>query len=123
MKNACVMLLALLAITGAFAQSDRGIITGTVADGTGAMVPSAKVSLTNNETGAHYETITTATGNYTLAALPVGNYKLTVEQAGFSKAERTNISVQVAVTTRVDLELQIGTASVSIDVGAESTLL
>jgi hypothetical protein len=123
MKNVRVFLAIAFAITAAFAQSDRGIITGTVSDTTGAIVPAAKVVLTNNETAAAYETVTTSTGNYTLPALPVGNYKLSIEHPGFSKSERTNISVQVAVTTRVDLVLQVGTATQSIDVGAESTLL
>src|SRR5262249_53154413 len=124
MKNICLILaLSFFMVAGAFAQSDRGIITGTVADATGAMVPAAQVTLTNNETAARYETVTTETGNYTLPALPVGSYKLTVEHTGFSKAERTNVSVQVAVTTRLDVVLQIGTAAQSIEVGAESTLL
>jgi len=65
------VLALLLAVVGAFAQSDRGIITGTVADATGAMIPAAQVTLINNETGGHYETVTTATGNYN-AAGPAG---------------------------------------------------
>ena len=72
--------------TCAFAQSDRGTITGTVADPTGALIPAAQIVLTNAETGYRAETVTTATGNYTLPALPVGVYKLSVSHAGFSKA-------------------------------------
>jgi Carboxypeptidase regulatory-like domain/TonB dependent receptor-like, beta-barrel len=109
--------------TCAFGQSDRGTITGTVADPTGALIPAAQVVLTNAETGYRAETVTTATGNYTLPALPVGVYKLSVSHAGFSKADRTNISVQVAVTTRVDVELQVGSATQAVEVSAESTLL
>ncbi len=123
MKKLLRVFPALLAVTCAFAQSDRGIITGTVADPTGALIPAAQVVLTNGETGYRAETVTTATGNYTLAALPVGVYKLSVTHAGFSKAERTNISVQVAVTTRVDVELQVGAATQSVEVSAESSLL
>src|SRR5215472_16193970 len=123
MKNALVMLALCLLAKAAFAQSDRGIITGTLSDATGAMVPAAQVTLTNIDTGAHYETVTTATGNYTLAALPVGNYKLLIEHPGFAKSERINISVQVAVTTRVDIVLQVGAATQSVEVSAESTLL
>ncbi|HEX2640322.1 MAG TPA: carboxypeptidase-like regulatory domain-containing protein, partial [Pyrinomonadaceae bacterium] len=73
--------------------------------------------------GSKYETVTTSTGNYTLAALPVGSYKLSVEQTGFSKSEVASVTVQVAVTTRVDVVLQVGQASQSIQVDAESTLL
>ena len=54
--------------TGAFAQSDRGTITGTVVDPDGAVVPGATVVAENPANGAKYETVTTQTGNYTLVA-------------------------------------------------------
>ena len=117
-----VVLLALVCLF-AFAQSDRGTITGTVSDTTGALVPNANIALTNTETGTRSATVTTGTGNYTILALPVGRYTLTVEQPGFSKYEQKNIQVQVAVTTRVDIALQVGSAAESVSVTAESTLL
>ena len=89
-----------------FGQSNRGAITGTVADSAGALIPGVQVVLTNTETGAKSDTVTTGTGNYSLLQLPVGTYTLAVEQAGFSKYEQTNIQVQVAVTTRVDVVLK-----------------
>ena len=74
----------------AFAQSDRGTITGTVADSTGALVPNANITLTNSNTGTKSTTATTGTGNYTVLALPAGTYTLTIEQSGFSKYQQTN---------------------------------
>ena len=71
--------ICLLLATGAYAQSDRGIITGTVVDPDGAVVPGASVVAENPENGARYETVTTQTGNYTLAQMPVGTYNLSVE--------------------------------------------
>lgn len=117
------LLVLPLVVLGAWAQSDRGTITGTVADPTGALIPAARVVLTNVETGSRSETVTTTTGNYTLAALPVGTYRLSVEHAGFSKSEMTNIEVQVAVTTRLEVVLQVGSATQSVEVTGESTLL
>ena len=105
------------------AQSNRGAITGTVSDSAGALVPGVQVVLTNSETGAKSDTVTTGTGNYSLLQLPVGTYTLAVEKAGFSKYEQTNIQVQVAVTTRVDVVLKVGSATESVTVTAESTLL
>src|SRR5258708_1374969 len=105
------------------AQSNRGAITGTVSDSAGALIPGVQVVLTNTETGAKSDTVTTGTGNYSLLQLPVGTYTLAVEQAGFNKYERTNIQVQVAVTTRVDVVLAIGAATESVTVTSESTLL
>src|SRR5689334_12915836 len=106
-----------------FAQSNRGAITGTVSDSTGALIPGVQVVLTNIETGAKSDTVTTGTGNYTLLQLPVGTYTLNIDQAGFTKYERTNIQVQVAVTTRVDVALALGSTVESVTISAESTLL
>ena len=65
-----------LSVSIAFAQSDRGTITGTVADPTNALIPGASVVATNTETAARYETIRTETGNYTLSQLPSGRINL-----------------------------------------------
>ncbi len=120
----CVFLLVLVLLSSLlFGQSNRGTITGTVSDTTGALIPGVQVVLTNTETGARFDTVATGTGNYALLQLPVGTYTLTVEQPGFSKYERTNIQVQVAVTTRVDVVLSLGATSESVTVTAESTLL
>src|SRR5438093_11225812 len=81
---------------GALAQSDRGTITGTVMDASGAVVPGASVSVKNTETIAKYETVTTPTGNYTLPQLPAGLYELTVSAAGFGNFVQQGIRVQVA---------------------------
>jgi len=112
----------LLACT-AFGQSNRGTVTGTISDTAGAVVPGVPVVLTNTETGAKSETVSTGTGNYSLLQLPVGTYTLTAEQPGFSKYEQTNIKVDVAVTTRVDIVLKVGAATESVTVTAESSQL
>src|SRR5262249_55375389 len=67
------------------AQTDRGIITGTVQDPAKAVVPGVSVSAKNMETGALYPTTTTATGNFTITALPAGIYEISVEAPGFRK--------------------------------------
>jgi hypothetical protein len=106
----------------AFAQ-DRGTITGTIGDSTGALIPGAKISLVNTGTEARYETVASATGNYTVTGLPAGVYTASVEHPGFSAAKQTNIRVQVAVTTRVDIVLQVGQATQTVEVTADSTML
>jgi len=93
--------LCLICAVAAFAQGDRGTITGTVSDPTGAVVPNANIQITNSDTSAVYKVATTNTGNYTLANLPVGNYVLIVEAQGFKKFERPGLVVQVAETERV----------------------
>jgi hypothetical protein len=79
-----------------FAQGDRGTITGTVSDPAGAVIANASIDVKNSETGIVYQTTTTATGNYTLAQVPVGKYELTATAPGFKKYVRPNIAVEVA---------------------------
>ncbi len=105
------------------AQSNRGAITGTVSDAAGALIPGVRVIATNSETGAQSDTVTTGTGNYSILQLAVGTYTLAVEHPGFTKYEQTNIQVQVAVTTRVDVSLKVGAATDSVTITAESSLL
>lgn len=106
-----------------FAQSDRGTITGTVADAAGAMVATAPVEIRNVETGAVYQAGTSGTGNYTLAQLPAGKYELSVTVPGFKKFVRTNIQVNVAETYRVDVALEIGSNADSVTVTETAALL
>ena len=75
-SSAIIILLACAAV--AMGQSDRGTLTGTVADPSGAVVPGAQIILTNTETDLRYQTVTTGTGNYTVPSLPSGTYKLSV---------------------------------------------
>jgi len=113
----------LLAATTVIAQSDRGSVTGTVTDPANATVAGAKVVIRNIETGTSAETESTETGNYTLSSLPVGTYELTVQAAGFKNAIKKDIPVQLAQTLRVDIKLEIGSATDSVTVTAETEML
>jgi hypothetical protein len=118
-RGVCFCLIASIA----FAQGDRGTITGTIADPAGAVVSNAPVEARNSETGAVYQAATTATGNYTLSQLPAGTYELTVTVPGFKKYVRQNISVQVAQVQRLDIALEVGSASESVTVTEAVALL
>jgi hypothetical protein len=118
-----LLLLALAFASQMFGQSNKGTITGTVSDSAGAVIPGAPVVVTNMETGARSETVSTGTGNYSILQLPVGSYTLTIEQPGFGKYEQKNIQVDVAVTTRVDVVLKVGSATDSVTITAESSSL
>ena len=86
----------LLCASAAFAQSDRSTITGTISDPAGGVIANAPIVAKNVDTGIHYQAATTATGNYTIAELPVGQYELTVSVAGFKKYVRSGIAVEVS---------------------------
>jgi hypothetical protein len=107
----------------AFAQSDRGTITGTIVDPAGAVVAGAKVEARNVETGSPYEVASTGTGNYTLSQLPAGTYEVAITVPGFKKSVRQNIVVQVAGTLRVDITLEVGSAAESVTVTETAALL
>ena len=118
-----VVALMLAFATLAVAQSDRGTITGTVADPTGAVVPGASIVLTNVGTQTKLSSVTTSTGNFTIASVPAGMYELSVSSAGFSKYVETGIQVQVALTNRVDVVLKVGATTESVTVTSEAALL
>jgi hypothetical protein len=80
----CAFSVAFLAL----AQTDRGTITGTVSDPAGAVVANAAVQIRNVETGAIYPAGASATGNYTLAQLPAGQYELSVTVPDFKNFVR-----------------------------------
>jgi hypothetical protein len=116
--------VCLLITTGAaFAQSDRGTITGTITDAGNAVVADAMIQARQTATGATFDTTSTATGNYTLAQLPVGPYEVTATVPGFKKFVRTGIQVEVAQILRVDIQLEVGAATESVTISAEASLL
>ena len=115
--------LAFIITLGALAQTDRGTITGTISDPAGAVVANATVEAKNNESGLTFQAGTSATGNYTLAQVPVGAYEVSATSAGFKKAVRPGVIVGVAVTVRVDFALEVGTSTESVTVQAEAPLL
>lgn len=123
MKILFVAICAALFAAAAFAQNDRGVITGTVQDPANASVPKATVVATNTETGGEFRTVTTETGNFTIPSLPAGVYRVTVEVAGFKKASQEAIQVQVAQTRRADFTLQVGSITETITVTSEAPLL
>ena len=122
-RSLIAMLLLTSIMPNLYGQSDRGTITGTIGDESGAVIPGANIAATNTATTAQYETVSTETGNYTLAQLPAGIYDLTVELPGFKKYIRQGITVQVAQTLRIDVALEVGGANEEVTVSADAPLL
>jgi hypothetical protein len=116
---ACLFLFGLTA----FAQGDRGTITGVISDPAGAVVASASIEAKNSATGVVFQAASTATGNYTLAQLPIGTYEIAVTVSGFKKYTRAGLTVQALQTLRVDVGLEIGSSTESVTVTESATLL
>jgi hypothetical protein len=105
------------------AQSDRGSLTGSLTDPSGAAVPAVPVVATNEATGVQSRTVTTADGYYTIPSLPAGSYSLTVQAPNYSKLIRNGITVSVSATVRVDLVLTVGSTSATVTVTEDAPLL
>ena len=120
----CLAVFALLALTcSAFAQIQNGQFTGTVTDPSGAAVPNAKVTITNQATGLSQSVATNQSGSYTARELPIGTYKLTAEASGFKTVSDTNVMLNAGVVAHVDFKMQLGAAKEVVEVtGAMSAV-
>src|SRR5438477_13198483 len=106
--TALALVISILTISSAWAQLNRGTITGIVTDPSGAAVAEAKVTVVHLETNIRSSTNSTESGNYTLPALPIGQYRLDIEAPGFKRAVRDNVSLGTGTTLRLDIALEIG---------------
>jgi len=123
MKIVSLALLLIVSACAVFAQGALGTITGTVVDPSGAVVGNASIEVRNAATGQVVKTVTTATGNYTAAQLPVGAYELSVTLTGFKSYKRAGLSLAAAQIMRIDVQLEVGSQAESVTVTAEASLL
>ena len=107
-----------------FAQTEIGgaAINGTVTDPSGSVISAAKVSVRNPATGFARNSETSNTGLYSLR-VPVGAYDVSVEAPGFKKAEYRHIDLTVGSVITLDVSLQVGATSESVDVTAEAPVI
>jgi hypothetical protein len=109
--------------SSAFGQAVTGRLLGTVLDPSGAAVPGAQVTITNQDTGIGRVVQTETSGNYTAASLQSGPYTVKVEAAGFRSAVSPGNVVRVAQTTRVDVTLEVGQLAESVEVKAAAAVV
>jgi hypothetical protein len=118
----CVSLLTLSIPFGAFAQAVYGSIVGTVLDSSAAAVPNAKVTITDLNRSISFTTTTNESGFFTQRFLIVGRYQVRVEAAGFN-AYVQEVGVSVDQETTVDIKLQVGQLSETVEVTGGAPLL
>ncbi len=120
---AVVAAVAGLLPAAAAAQALYGSITGTVADGTGAAVPGASISIRNEATGLELTTVTGGDGTYTIRNVTGGTYTLRAALQGFKEFVQTGIPVTAGGIVRINGRLEIGALSESVTVTTQAAVL
>src|SRR5262245_14559001 len=111
-------MIAILAIT-ALAQTSRGTVSGIVTDPTGAVVPGASITLTNDQTGVSRTTTANGEGFYRFDAVDLGPYSVKIAATGFGNVAKTNIVVSANQVAQVDAQVAPSGQTLSVDVTAQ----
>lgn len=117
------ILTAVFFATALLSQVEQATVTGTVSDGSGGSIPSAKVAIVNQGTQVRTETVTNETGKYRLPYLPNGVYELLVERDGFDRARVSDIRLTVGLTATVNVVLKTGSVQQEVTVEATAVQL
>jgi len=115
--------LLVLSMTAAYSQAVNGTMLGTVTDASGAVVVNAKVTITETNTGISHSAMSNESGNYSFGDLPPGRYAVVVEQTGFKRENRRDIDLQVDSTVRVNVSLQPGAVTETVEVTGAPPIL
>jgi hypothetical protein len=106
-----------------YAQVDSGQISGAVRDQSGAVIPSATVTLTNEGTSVSFTKVTGQEGNYIFVPVSIGTYSISAEAKGFQKVIHEHIPLEVQQRLIQDFDLTPGTATTAIEVIGSAVLL
>jgi hypothetical protein len=104
-----------------FAQFDTGTITGTVTDASGALMPSAAITVTNVGTGIEKKLTTDQNGNFVASSLPYGTYVVAVQASGFAETKSQPVILNVGSTVKVNLTLAVAASQESVQVNGTLT--
>jgi hypothetical protein len=116
MPGLLILALVILGLGDALAQDSRGTITGRVADAHDAGIPQAKVTLSNVETGVDTVLETNDRGAYVAPLLIPGSYRISAERKGFRRFSRTGITLSVNDNMQIDVRLEVGDVTQTVDV-------
>ena len=108
---------------GTLGQAGSGDLTGEVRDASGGLLAGAKVTLRRSDTQETYATVSTVGGVYSFSGLKPGGYAVSVELTGFKKLLREGIVVTTGNTTRVDLQVAVGSVTETVTVEGDAASL
>ncbi len=118
-----LILLAILVPVQALAQTGAASLTGIVTDQSGAVVPGATVTATNQATNVEYTAISNDAGNYNVTSLPVGAYVVKAELSRFKTASTKPIQMEAKQVVRLDFKLELGGLAETVEVTSTSPVL
>jgi Carboxypeptidase regulatory-like domain len=119
----CIAVLLTIVSTAGIALAQNATVTGTITDPSGAIVAGATIEVKNPQNGQVYSSVSTQTGNYTVAAVPVGTYEMSVSSSGFKTYNRTRLVFAAGQVARLDVTMEVGASTESITITAETPLL
>jgi len=117
------LLLFALAFGGLAHAQSTASLNGTVTDPTGAVVPNAKVSVTNQATGVVSATQTDGAGAYLFPTLPIGIYRLEVAATNFETAVVSNLKLEVAMSVTQNVQIKVGEATQKVEIVADAAVI
>lgn len=120
---AAVLSPLLISPPAAWSQDTRGTIGGRVTDSSGAVVTGVSVVATHIATGQSRTGESNSAGIYTIPLLPSGSYQITAEKQGFKHFSRAAIELEIAGSVTIDIPLEVGAASETVTITAESPVL
>ncbi len=120
---ACLVSVILCLVYSSVAQVDRAGLSGTVTDSSGRVLPQAKVTAVQISTGLKRETSSSTEGTYDIPELPVGNYTITFEHAGFKPLTFVEVEEVIGRTRTLDVALQVSGRDERLEVSSASALM
>jgi len=122
-QSALALAMLVLYPAAAAAQFETASVVGTIFDKQSAAIAGAKVTLTNTATGVSSSSVTDATGSFEFFTVRLGTYVVTAEKEGFSIALADNVRVSIGTRRRVDLTLEVGGLTETVEVTASTAML
>ncbi len=120
---ACLVLGFPFSRTARAQSASTGALAGSVSDSSGAVVVGAEVTSINEASGETKTVTTQDTGRYTIPLLPPGTYRVQAKKNGFKVSEESGIQINVAETTRLDIEMIVGELTQNVTVEAAPTMV
>ena len=123
LRSCLLFAICLFPVAFTSAQSTSATLSGTVIDAQGALVPGARVTVTNASTGLKRQATTSGAGTFTIPLLPPSTYTVLVENQGFTSAEIRGVVLNVNDNVSLNIELKVGSVGATVDVKSDARIV